>query len=691
MTGTTSPTSTGVPIEESIEESSTTEIRPEGAVEDLSRHRSRQGSSRQGRSSRERWRSSWPWLLGVVAGLVTLGPALAPGSIFSLDLVLTPEIPVPRGAWGLGPELPRRFPLMLPAAWLSAVVPGWLIGKAMIVSAVATAFVGVHRLLRDRSELAAAGAGLLYAINPFMLTRIGVGHLALVVAMAVMPWALPTLLRPGDRPPRTFLWCLALGFTGNYGGMISLFMVLAGLANTRFRRWPRVLVSWLVAQLPWLVPGLIVLNQGGYVTDGSAFTTIGRGAAGKAQILAGHGFWNFTFQAGFTGVEQRLEDQLPIAIAALGLLALAVVGARDLPRDWRWAAAALAGLGAFLAVVSSFEYDANPYFALARTPIGANLRESQRALPLYLVWMAPAAGLGAIRIGGWLAALLGGASRAWGNTVASLVAALPLGAAVFLGAPGLWGLEGHLRSTEIPESWEAVKAKIDEAPGTVAVLPWHAYGVYDLGGKHLVINPWPYYLGGDVLVCSNPGRTTGCSAADHLSERADPREPAMRRIALRAKDGGGPVAEDLAGIGVRWLVLARVPGGEGLTLRDPGLERVLSSDSVELYAVRPWRGLVVARDGIPVESSAPLEPLVIADGSGAAVLAKPDAPGWRRGLTATARTPEGLIGLPEGGGPIWYWPSVLVMGADIVCAAFVVFAIRGSRREGLHEVVAGDE
>ena len=43
--------------------------------------------------------------------VVVLGPALKPGSLLNLDLVFTPRMPVPRGIWGLGPELSRRIPL----------------------------------------------------------------------------------------------------------------------------------------------------------------------------------------------------------------------------------------------------------------------------------------------------------------------------------------------------------------------------------------------------------------------------------------------------------------------------------------------------------------------------------------------------------------------------------------------------
>ena len=53
-----------------------------------------------------------------------LEPAFKRGSLLFFDLVLTPRIPVPAGAWGLGPQLPRRMPLGLVLAWASTVVGG---------------------------------------------------------------------------------------------------------------------------------------------------------------------------------------------------------------------------------------------------------------------------------------------------------------------------------------------------------------------------------------------------------------------------------------------------------------------------------------------------------------------------------------------------------------------------------------
>src|SRR5690625_2728305 len=51
--------------------------------------------------------------IGVVVALMVLGPALRSGPLLDLDLLVTPEIPVPNGLWGLGPALSQRVPLFV--------------------------------------------------------------------------------------------------------------------------------------------------------------------------------------------------------------------------------------------------------------------------------------------------------------------------------------------------------------------------------------------------------------------------------------------------------------------------------------------------------------------------------------------------------------------------------------------------
>jgi hypothetical protein len=151
------------------------------------------------------------------------------------------------------------------------------------------------------------------------------------------------------------------------------------------------------------------------------------------------------------------------------------------------------------------------------------------------------------------------------------------------------------------------------------------------------------------------------------------------------------VAADLAALGVRWVfVVHAVDWGElrGISSDDPGLRPVVRSGALDLWEVRGWPGLVVATDrGGPAATSAgavpsrPLvEPLLLADPSAAATVARPGAGGWRRGTGAATVAPDGQLALPAGSGPVWYWPTVVVLTADVVAAAATGTAVARTAR-----------
>ncbi|MBV8981522.1 MAG: hypothetical protein JO086_11530, partial [Acidimicrobiia bacterium] len=273
-----------------------------------------------------RWRAL-PWLAGAVLALLVLGPALAPGSLLNLDLVLTPTIPVPRGMWALGPELSRRVPLGAALAWASTLLGGAVAGKALLGVAIALAFAGAWRLLPDAPTAARLGAGVLYAASPFMLTRVAVGHWSVAAALAVLPWALPVLVRPGDDVRRTWLWSVAIGATGITGGMFAGVLLLCGLATDRGRRLATVVIVFVVAQLPWVNPGIFTLGPTGPLANPRHFATRASVPLGVLRVLAGGGFWRPPSQVGANGAGG--------AVLGAALLVLAVIGARQLPDRWR--------------------------------------------------------------------------------------------------------------------------------------------------------------------------------------------------------------------------------------------------------------------------------------------------------------------------------------------------------------------
>jgi hypothetical protein len=249
----------------------------------------------------------------------------------------------------------------------------------------------------------------------------------------------------------------------------------------------------------------------------------------------------------------------------------------------------------------------------------------------------------------------------------------PGGLAVVLAAPGLLGVGGHLAPTDLPTDWEQVRQAVTAAPGTVVSLPWHEYATYDLGGPREIFDPWPAYLGGDVIICSDPERQTTCGTPGSVGERADRREPVVGELVGGAR-AGQPVGDRLAALGVRWVVLAHVADWEsfGGLAADAGLERVVAGPTVDLFRVRGWRGDVVDDAGRPVEFDPVVEPWARVGSSSAAVWSRAGSAGWRRGTAAATQTADGRLALPAGSGPVWYWPVLLVGLGDVVWLAVMV-------------------
>ena len=601
------------------------------------------------------------WVVGLAAALVVVAPGLRAGMWLNVDLVVTPVTPVPSGVWGLGPELPRRVPFALPFAWLSSVVPGELAWKVAVVVALASTVAGTWRLVARwdpaSPRLVRVAAGLMMGVGPFAVTRAGVGHLGLTFALAVLPWALPTLLRPADRPARTALWAVALGACGPFGGTFALPVVALSMVGTAgWRRGTRsasvrALVGTLVAQGPWLVPTVVVAALGTDIGSSSAFATDGSGPGGVLRLLAGHGFWLRSSQV---GVAQSWE------VPALGvaLAAFALAGARAVPADVRRPAVLVAAVGLASASASAVPGIAAAAAFLTDLPVLAAVRESQRLLGLYLIVALPAAALGAARLG-----------RAVRGAAGDVVVAAPLAIAVVLGAPGAWGAAGGFDVVSPPNGWEAVRQAVRADPGPTLVLPWRSYPVLAVEGRPRAVNPIPYFLGGDVLVKTDPG------FGDDSREAADPREDRAEALAARLTAGEAD-AEELWVLGVRWVVDVHVVGEPFGVVEGRGLRSVVETSEITLHRVEGWAA-GRSQDGEPIGVGRSIPPIISGPGGGG-VVAAPASRGWWRG-GRRAGAVDGQLELPGGSGPLLYPASAVVLVADGAAIALALVAGRRLR------------
>lgn len=607
-------------------------------------------------------------LTGVVVTLLVLGPALRPGPLLEFDLLVTPEIPVPNGVFGLGPALSQRVPLFALFG-----VGSWLVGgpatvKLFLVAGSISGHVGMTRLVEGiTGRIGRQVAGVLWIAGPFALTRIAAGHIQFVWSIALLPWLLPTLSGPSRRPARTFAALVLLAVGGPAIGVIAGLVVLIGLIVERSRRIAPVLVTVGVSNLLWAAPTAVLLWAGAEVAGADRFATSARGADGWLGIPVGGGFWSPVRQIGAGG--------WLAAFVGVGLVGAALLGHPNLP-GWRRPLRATGFVGLGLTLASAVPIVRDLYAAASRSPVGAPLRESHRFLLLWLAWLAPAAAAGAAVMAERARTRLAGRRAAPG--FGEMIGALPLAAVVLVSAGGWWGAGDALVPVEFPAGWSEARDLLRDRPGTVVALPWNQYPPLDfLDGRH-AFNPLPDYLGGDVV-----------SSYDPLFE---PDEPAQEQVDRRARRldaalrSGGPLGSAFSDVGARHAIVVEQPGAVAVTARleaEPESFRpVLRNRDATVWEVRSWTAPVIAPDGTGHELDRPIPPVIRSDAPPGSVVGVAGAPGWVRGWFHPAGiTPGGRLRMPDTGrGVLWFWPAPVLMMVDVAILGAAGAALLRDRR-----------
>jgi hypothetical protein len=202
-------------------------------------------------------------VLAVVLGLVILGPmTFRRGFALRGDMVLVPHQPW-KDAWlALDGSAPRFVPGDAVLSLVTAVVPGDLFQKVILLGALVLAGTGAGLLVRQHSPVGRAGAVVLMMWNPWVLERLSIGQWGSVVGYAALPYVVlaAVRVREGTRGglPALTLW---LAFTALWspasalvGALTGLCMVVAG------RRTRPVLVTAglaVLVNLPWGVPSVL--------------------------------------------------------------------------------------------------------------------------------------------------------------------------------------------------------------------------------------------------------------------------------------------------------------------------------------------------------------------------------------------------------------------------------------------------
>ncbi|MBQ1024544.1 hypothetical protein KBX00_09180 [Micromonospora sp. C95] len=501
-----------------------------------------------------------------VTGLV-LAPLVAPGYVLSYDMVFVPRQPWRAELVLPTDSLPRAVPLDALVSLANVVVPGWLLQRLVLAAAVLLAAVGAGRLVPARHPATRLVAAVGYAWTPYLAERLLIGHWGLLLAYGTLPWLVAAVIRvregcPGGLP--RLLLAAAPAAVIPTGGVIALVVTAVLVARRGAARIGAQAVGLVLAlNLPWLVAAALTAPDGRTDPAGvAAFAARAENWSGVLGALAATGgIWNAQ-----TTPASRASPLAPVA--TLVLLVAAVAGFRALRRRLPAGVALRLGAlaaGGFLAAACGALPGTSALleWLVAAVPGAGLLRDGQKFLMPYALFVVLCAALGAERLAAGLGRRLG---RGAAGAVLAGAALLPVTVLPDLA----FGAAGRLRPVSYPADWAAVANRLDGQPGEVLSLPFGAYRAFSWNGGRTVLDPLPRYVDADVLV--DDTLWVGSIPVRGENDRAGE--------VGRLLSQGAPAAAT----GVRWVVVQASSGDPQV---DPGvlagLRQVYAGRHLHLY------------------------------------------------------------------------------------------------------------
>lgn len=526
-------------------------------------------------------------VVGLVLGVLVLGPALAPGYTLHYDLVFVPDLDLSARTLGTDGSVPRAVPNDLLVALASLVLPGWLVQKVLLLGAFVLGGAGAGRLAT--TGVGAAAAATWWSWNPWVGERLGIGHWGYLLGFALLPWVLIAAARlrsTGAGTPALVVALTAAALGGSTPGVLATLLAVPVVLvpgepdRPRARHLGIVVGTSLLANAAWWFPFLRAASRAADPGGASAFAAAGDTPFGVVgSLVLGGGLWNDR-----TWFVERTT--WPVATAALvGVLAVLVLALRR--RDW-WqdpvsrGATLAGGVGLVVAAIGALPGGRELVETLITSVPGAGLlRDGQKFAALWVLLLAVA-----------LARVV---DRLRADRVPSVLLAVAVAWPVATLPTLAWGHAGAWGSVAWPDEVETVSGRLAASGDPVAVFPWSTYRQYGWNGDRVVLDPWNRLLPQEVV------------SDDRLPLRGEEpvagEDPTARAVS-EALAKGDDVTDVLRQHGVRWvLVQTDQPAPDGSLPALPGEPEVVAGD-LEVHDLGEpeysspvgdtWRGLGLA-------------------------------------------------------------------------------------------------
>jgi hypothetical protein len=464
-------------------------------------------------------------LLGTLAAtLLILFRMLLPGYILTLDMVWTPEM---HAHWSTE-NFNNSFPILLLIQGLTLIIPSWVVQKIMLFALFFSLFYLPYRFLPVRdfleggeseARLAQIFGAAVFALNPFVYSRMLAGQWSVLFGYALLPVLFATLLHlirlPSFKTAGKFAGALfVIGLFSIHflyiGLVISGVWVLAASVRRAtptllvLRAFGVALLLFALASSFWLVPAFLRANPIETRFDNEHFKAFA--ATGNAEIpvflnvAALGGFWGEGEAWRYYFVWPQENTLFWITFCLLVLLILFGLQQTYRKREHRQLLILLvcSGVAAYLFALGAAD---TPMQAInlsiyEHIPLAAGLRDGHKIVGVLGFVYALFAAIGCYE-----------AVRCVRIRYPSYT---PIAAAAFFLVPIVFGMyqwggfRGQLRPVWFPEEWFEAKAILDASPpeAKILVLPWHGYFSLDFANQLVVANPAGRFFGADRVIAS---------------------------------------------------------------------------------------------------------------------------------------------------------------------------------------------
>jgi len=556
--------------------------------------------------------------LGLLIGVAVCVPFFGGGRLFLLDWSIGPTTPIisinTLGLFGgltsgvLGSMLTGLL------NWALGSVSTWL----LFLLFFPMAFLGISRLAGG-SLTSRISAGFLYTVNPFVFSRLYVGHIALLIGYALLPFAVLSALRlqgpPWRYALRVSLWWAGLTaitphFSWIYGVVVLVIAIVAaskGALRDSVVRLAASVTSFFIMSMYLLLPHFAtsLATQNG-PSSLALYQSSGDPRFGLFGNVAGlYGFWRLG--PGPT-LPKNLISGWPFLY--LAILLVAATGAwvalrkttsssADDAKDFEKSAErtpfsnlllseqpctssanralvatsllAVGVVGFFLALGSQGPTGALFRWCYVHVPFFAIMREPQKFLMLLALAYAVFFGWGIAHI-----SRLATSAKA----TRTATAALFLGIALPLGyTPTMFnGLSAQIAPSHVPGAYQEANDLMGNGAGSILALPWHLYLSYPFTNNRVVANLTPSLFNRNVISGDNveAGGVETQSTSLQSKYLAD-----LYSRGSTLKHFGALIAP----LGIKYVVLSKTvdwPAYLWLT-RQSDLKRILNTSSIEVW------------------------------------------------------------------------------------------------------------